>query len=364
MPTHTRGAEIRQGSIRLKNLLTRACDELTAIGLRKTEAEAFLAPAQALVDDYFFWQHQDQGLALFIDSGRLRQFKVPLPLSEQVVVGSGFHLKPLLPLLAADGTFYLLAMTADRVRLYTASRFTFAEVDDANLPVNPDADRSESDHQQPVPASPVGRPKAGFVGIGHVWAEGDRPNQRHESRLGDFVRHTAVAVERRLASNPQPLIMVADAKTVGQFKKVSGINAFGPLLAGVIEANPESLTPQQLHDAACALMQEHLDAPRAEAEEQLDSLLGRHDPRATAVIGEVVRAAYQGRVDTIFLPLDEAVWGRYQQDIDQIITGSEIEQHDLLEAAAVQTLQHGGTIHLLSETDPIDPQTAAAVLRY
>lgn len=199
--------------------------------------------------------------------------------------------------------------------------------------------------------------------MGSCLAEGDRPTQWRESWLGDFVRHTAVAVERCLAANPQPLIMVAEAKTAGQFKKVSGINALGPLLAGVIEANPESLTAQQLHDAACALMQEHLDAPRFDAEEQLGTLLGRHDPRATVVIGEVVRAAYQGRVDTIFLPEDETVWGRYEQEIDQIITGSEIEQDDLLEAAAVQTLQHGGTIYLVSETDATGPQTAAAVLR-
>ncbi|MEO6957700.1 MAG: hypothetical protein ABI137_13230 [Antricoccus sp.] len=301
-----------------------------------------------------FWQHQDQGLALFLDAEGLRQFRVPLPLNEQVVVGPGFHLKPLLPLLTADGRFYILTMTADRVRLYAASRFTCEEVHDANLPTSPAADR------QPAPASPVARPRAGFVGFGSVWAEGDRPTQWRESWLGDFVRHTAVAVERCLVANPQPLIMVAEAKTIGQFKKISGINALGPRLAGVIEANPESLTAQQLHDVACALMQEHLDAPRFDAEERL----GQHDPRATVVIGEVVRAPYQGRVDTIFLPEDETVWGRYEQEIDQIITGSAFEQDDLLEAAAVQTLRHGGTIHLFSETDATGPQTAAAVLRH
>jgi hypothetical protein len=361
MPTHIRGAQIRQGPIRLLNLLTEVYDELTAIGLREAEAEAFIAPAQSLIDDYEFWQHQDQGLALFLDSEGLQQFRVPLPLTEQIVVGPGFHLRPLLPLLVADGRFYILTATAERVRLYTASRFSIAEVHDADLPVNRDADRSEPDYQH---ASPATRPRAGFAGTGKVWAEGDRPRKWNESRLADFARHTALAVGRRLAAHPQPLIIVADAKTAGQFKKVSGINAFGPLLAGVIPADPESMTPQQLHGAACTLMQEHLDGPRADAEEHLDTLLGRHDPRATDVIGEVVRAAYQGRVETIFLPEDETIWGRYEQDIDQIVTGSEIQQDDLLEAAAVQTLHHGGAVHLLPKTYPTEPQTAAAVLRY
>lgn len=85
--------------------------------------------------------------------------------------------------------------------------------------------------------------------------------------------------------------------------------------------------------------------------------------RATTVIDEVVRAAYQGRVDTMFLSGDEELPGRYDQDIDQILTGAKAEHGDLLAAAALQPLHHGGVIHL-TRTGRTIPTAVAAILRY
>ena len=58
LPTHVRGREIRQDPIRLKNLAAEAREKLGAAGVGPAEADALLAPAMALVDDYVFWQHQ------------------------------------------------------------------------------------------------------------------------------------------------------------------------------------------------------------------------------------------------------------------------------------------------------------------
>ena len=104
LPTQIRGREIRQAPIRLKNLMGEALDGLLSAGLSRAEADAFLAPAAALVNDYGFWQHQDQGLALFLDGGEARLHQVPFPLPERVVVGPGFHVRPLLAGWTAEGT--------------------------------------------------------------------------------------------------------------------------------------------------------------------------------------------------------------------------------------------------------------------
>ena len=114
LPTHVVGREVRQGPIRLKNLVAEARDQLVSAGLDQAEAETFVEPAAVLVDDYGFWQHQNQGLALFLDGAQLRHFRVPIPLPERVAVGPGFHVMPLLPLFAADGAFLVLTITADK----------------------------------------------------------------------------------------------------------------------------------------------------------------------------------------------------------------------------------------------------------
>lgn len=361
LPTHVRGSEVRQGPIRLKNLISQAHNGLLAAGLSAAQADAFMAPAASLIDDYPFWQHQDQGLVLFLDSDREHHYQVPIPLSEQVVVGPGFHVRPLLPILAADGAFCVLTITAGSVRLFDASRFALVEADSSDLPENLSDDLGEPDYENPVQASPVARPHTGSISISNAQVYGDSPAEWRKSRLVEFARRVATAVERRLAVNPVPLVLVADAEVGGHFRKLSTL---GPLLAGVIEANPESMDQQQLHEAAYTVMRPRLDAGPVEAVERCQALLGSEDPRATTSTEDLVRAAYQGRVDTAFLSEDETVSGSYDEANDQIVNGDGPQAGDLLEAVAVQTLQHGGAVHLLSRAKVPGPGPAAAVLRY
>lgn len=363
LPTHVRGTEIRQDPIRLKNLAAEARDKLLAAGLPPAEAEAFLAPAAALVEDYGFWQHQDRGLALFLGDGEARHHKVPLPLPERVVVGPGFHVKPLLPVLAADGAFHVLTITADRVRLFDASRFAMAETASDDLPEDLDEVKGGPDYENPVQAAPVARPHTGSIAIANAQVYGDSPEDWRKGRLVEYVRRIASALQDRLASDAVPVVLVADAETGGHFRK---LGTLGPLLAGVVETNPDALDEGALHEAAYALVRPRFDAERGAAGERLAALLGRGDERAATGMEEVVRAAYQGRVDTLLLAEGESLWGRYDEGVDEVATGQEFAEtgEDLLDAVAVRTLRHGGTVYVLPEEEMPGDAPAAAILRY
>ena len=82
LPTHKAGREIRQDSIRLRNLLGEAAKRLGA-ERRPPDVEALLAPARRLVEDEEFWRHQDQGLAIFIAPGFERVHKLPIEVAEE-----------------------------------------------------------------------------------------------------------------------------------------------------------------------------------------------------------------------------------------------------------------------------------------
>lgn len=362
LPTHVRGAEIRQDPIRLKNLVNEGRDKLLAAGLPRAETDGLLAPATALVDDYGFWQHQDQGLALFLGGAGMHRFKVPLPLAEQVVVGPGFHAKPLLPVLAADGAFHVLTITADRVRLFDASRFSMVEADSSDLPENFGEVAGEADYENPVQAAPVARPHTGSVNIGNAQVYGDSPEEWRKGRLVEYVRRIASSLQDRLASDAPPVVLVADAEAGGHFQKLS---ALGPLLAGVVETNPEAMDVQALHEAAYALVQPRFDASRRQAVERFAALLGSGDGRAATGMEEVVRAAYQGRIDTLLLAEGETAWGCYDEEADEVAMGGVFAEtgQDLLDAAAVQTLRRGGNAYVLSGAE-MPQRAAAAILRY
>ena len=341
LPTHVRGREIRQDPVRLKNLVSEALDKLGAAGVQPAEAEALLAPAKALVEDYRFWQHQDQGLALFLADGGMRRHKVPITLAEQVVVGPGFHVKPLLPILAADGAFLVLTITADGVRLFDASRFTMAEDDEADLPGGLDEVMGEPDYENPLQASPAGRPRTAPIDASKAQVYGDSPEDWRKARTVEFVRRTAAALEGRVAPRPVPVVLAADAEVGGHFRKLASL---GPLLAGVIEANPEALDGPELHALAYDVVRPRFEEDRRGALERFAALLGSGDARAVAGAEEAIKAAHHGRVDTLLLAEGSTLRGRFDEAADAVAAGDGPAGtgEDLLDTAAVRTLRHGG----------------------
>jgi hypothetical protein len=362
LPTHVRGPETRQDPIRLKNLTGQARERLLEAGLSPAHADAVLAPAVALVDNVTFWRHQEQGLAIFLSGGEPHLYKLPVPVAEHLVVGPGFHVRPLLSLLAADGAFSVLTITADKVRLFHATRFAMTEDTSTGLPVSISQELGELDYENPVQASPIARPHTGSLDISNAQVYGDSPEDWRKGRLVEFTRRIAAAMDSRAAASPIPLVLIADAEIGGHFQKFS---TGRPPLAGVVDVNPESMNSADLHQAAYKIVRASLDTDRFDALHRFHSMRGRGDARAASGIEDVVRAAHRGQVDTLLLAEDSFVWGRYDESVDQVITDPALAAsgQDLLDTAAAQTLQNGGHIHLFAG-DTLSDELVGAILRY
>ena len=113
-------------------------------------------------------------------------------------------------------------------------------------------------------------------------------------------------------------------------------------------------------------MQPLLDVTRQDAIEQFTALSGQNDQRAVAEEVAVVQAAVQGRVGTFLLRLDPTLWGRFSDHTGSITVteAGDPTAEDLYEGAALLTLKHGGTVHMLSEHDLPEVRYGAAVLRF
>src|SRR5258706_6983936 len=105
-----------QGPIRLKTLINQAEKQLQGIGSDKREIESILQPARDLLTDKAFWDEPRQGLAIFCSASptafrTISDNSEAIEFTEMVSVGDSFHLKPLLPLLTGDRSFYVLAIS-------------------------------------------------------------------------------------------------------------------------------------------------------------------------------------------------------------------------------------------------------------
>jgi hypothetical protein len=359
LQTHVAGREVRQDPIRLKNLLSAAAERLRA-SRRLPEINGLLSPAQKLVEDGAFWRnqhHEQQGLAIFLAPGFERIFQLPIAVSEEVLLGSHFHIKPLLPMLEDAGAFWLLTISASHTRLYQGSRWNFTETTGLDLPQGVAKIAGMTEYQENYYASPVGR----HGGLAKAQSFGDDPDQIRKEELLEYLHRIVPVVEPLVKRNPVPVILAAHPEIQGHFREMAGWKEIHP--DGLSE-NPDVLGSEALHRQAYALIEQKQIAAREAALERLNARLSIG--KATTRPEEIVKAARYARVDTLFLNGDQHLWGVFDEAEDRVVAhGSAAEGDvDLLDYAALMTLRHGGSAIVIDRAALPPPGLSAAILRY
>jgi hypothetical protein len=359
LPTHVAGREIRQDAIRLKNLTAQMAERLRA-EWRRSEADAFLAPAASLAADEDFWRHQENGLAVFLAPGFTRVHKLPLAVAEEAVLGPHFHIKPLLPILDDAGPFRLLAISARHSRLYQGSRWTFAEVEGIDLPQGIGVIAGITQYENTHYAAPTGRRSGG---LDKAQSLGETPEDLRKTELIELLHRIAAKVEAHVTAKPMPLILAGHPEIQGHFREIASWRELWP---EGIAANPEAMRPDELHRRAYAVIAGKCEAARTEALGRLNALLGTRNSKATTRPEEIVKAARDGRVDTLFVSGDEHLWGTFDQAQDRVLAHGNPAPGDvdLLDYAAIMTLRQGGHVTMV-ERPALPPEArGAAILRY
>lgn len=129
LPTHGAGQDTDQDPIRFKNLLREAELSLLDKGLGPREVSELLQPAQALLNETYFWQHQRDGLAIFITPDDFHYYHLPFHIEELLIIARSYYVKPVLPLFTNNGHYYILAISQDEVRLFEGTRESIGQVD-------------------------------------------------------------------------------------------------------------------------------------------------------------------------------------------------------------------------------------------
>lgn len=364
MPTEQAGPPVRQNPIRFKNLVEEAARQLQANGMRGADADVFLEGARRMVADIDYWEHQAQGLAVFVTPDGIRDFRLPIPFEERVHVGDRPLIKPLLPLLSADGAYYVLAFNQGQVKLYQASRFAIREMHAGELPkglteIIAETDFDDEVHFHPTGPSPTtsGTPSQKFHSLG------ESPEELHETQVEEFLHRLAAGVKEHFAGRSVPIVTVADERLSGRFREVFHYQG---LVAEGIQENPHHLPASDLHEASYRLVRPLFEKAREEAMDRFRQFAGNRDQRAATEVPVIVAAAAEGRVDTVFVDANAALWG-HRSDEDGSVSvheSAEPGDEDLLDRAAAETMAHGGIAYALTDDRVPGPHLVSAILRY
>jgi hypothetical protein len=127
-----------------------------------------------------------------------------------------------------------------------------------------------------------------------------------------------------------------------------------------ISGNPEDISPQVLHSRALEIINPIFEREIRDHLASYGELLG--SDRTSSDIEEVVKAAFHGRVDVLFVSRGEENWGHFDPATDemQLVQTDEPGAIELLDFAAAQTLLNSGTEYALQpEVMPRDSTIAA-----
>jgi hypothetical protein len=364
MPTHRTGSETQQDPLRLKNLLREAEKHLFAQGIGTRDVKNILEPGIMLLQDSNFWQHQSDGLAFFLSSNRVRRYRLPLNFAELVVVEDHFHVSPLLPLFTGDGQFYILAVSQNEIRLLLGTRYSVSEVDIGQVGGSLAEAIPSVNHQMSLQLHTTNS-AGGMPGSGSVTFHG-QGGGRDESAKNDLLRYfrlVADGLTEFLQGDRVPLVLAGVEYLLPIYKEA---NTYPNLIDMVIKGNPDLLSADDLHKSAWDIIRPLFQVAQEEAVAQYQQLAGQSSKRVADTLEKIVPAAYDGRVETLFLASGVQQWGIFNPVTNKIKLHDQIESGDepLLDWAAVQTYLKGGIVYAVEKEKVPGGTTAAAVLRY
>ena len=336
-------------------MVRQAVEKLLVLGVNEHDAKELLQPIYELDNDDF-WQHQSDGLAIFLSPNQFRYYCLPIAFPELAVVGDHFHLKPLLQLMSGDGTFSVLALSQNQVRLFQGTRYHLDEIKLTDIPTNI-ADALQYDKPEKSLQLHTGSSK-GNSAVFHGQGAG---NEDHKNDLLSYFRQVNNGLESLFKNQQVPLILAGVDYLLPIYHEA---NTYAHLLPDGIPGNPETLTLEELHTQAWQIAQPYFDLAKVSTISHYEELQGSEKTANT--IEKVLPAAYFQRVETLFVPIDKTVWGVFNPDGNsiQIHAQQETGDEDLLDLAALHTLTNGGTVYAVEQGDVPEHKAIAAILRY
>lgn len=358
MPAHRGGTDIRQDQIRFKNLTQQVQDTLKKRGYRDGDIDKLLAPVHELRQDTPLWQHMSDGFVIFRSENHFSYNQFPVSFEEMAVVQHRFHLKPLIPLLTGNGLYYVLGLSQNNVSLYEGSRFGLKEIESSFLPENlAKALRIDEFVESRQFHTGANMTQGGRAAIFHGHGG---PEEDQKELIRQYFREINKNLTPFLTDREVPLVLAG----VEYLHPIyHAVNAHKGLIEEGVTGNPEQYSARELHHRSWEIVSTVFEREMQDARKAFE--LNRDNRKTAHELDVIMKTAHQGRIETLFVTVDEQVWGRYDAERFELRLETKDETpEDLLDLCSVKTLLNGGTVYGVKRNDVPDGHQAAAVMRY
>ena len=362
IPISASETDTRAPEDRLKNSLDAANETMRARGVDKRTRAAVLEPTRGAVADIDFRQHRAPSLSVFASENFGEVFEWPITVPEITVVGHRFYIVPLLPLINASSSFFVLALNATGTRLLECDDYGWTDRTPAKLPTAPEV-RAETDYQPNMEGNPVApAPRRKYVAATGTHSF-ESPDELRKTEFLEYLHRLSAALEEYLRDDRRSIILVADSDIGGHFRKLTKLRQLSDQL---IDLNAHGLDNDRLVTTARSLRRPPGQAAIGEFLDVANARLGRSDPRVGTRLEEIVPAAHFSRVDSVMVAAGETVWGRFDEANATVVAhnapSGDVEE--LLNEIVAETLLKGGRAFSARRQDVPRRSYAVATFRY
>src|SRR5690554_2853805 len=128
MPTFKSHPENQQVSGKFRQLV-KEVEESLLLKHSPSDVTELLEPFNKLADDYNFWQHTEEGLAVLRTKDFFKIIGLQTSVDKLVVVADSFHTKPLRKYLQTLERYQVLGLSLNEVSFYEGNRHSLTEVE-------------------------------------------------------------------------------------------------------------------------------------------------------------------------------------------------------------------------------------------
>jgi hypothetical protein len=333
-------------------------ERLTTLGLSSAFVADFLQPVQRLASSSVFWRHQSKGLAIFLAPDSLHILRLPYPFERQAAVSNQFYIRPLLPLISADGRFYVLTLKRDAIDLLQGTREGLDRVEVTEAPETLEAMWKRESPTVQIPTREEGQEicywPATFAGPGLEVREDEGGVADHFRRLDKGLN--------QLLDAQVPLVLAGPSAYRSLYREISSYPELMP--QGIDEKERQHLG--ELQRQGREIVEPDWKRKKRRALAEYERLAEGGSVAVSDDLEEILLAAYKGEVKTLFVPMTLQRWGTFEGETGYVTSHAEPEAGDveLLDQAAGYTFVRGGEVYTEGSKGVQVRDSVAAVFRY
>jgi hypothetical protein len=185
--------------------------------------------------------------------------------------------------------------------------------------------------------------------------------ETHKENLLRYFQLLDQGISKLLSGETAPLVLAGVDYLLPIYRQA---NSYGHLLQEEVAGSQEHLRDDEIQARTLPIVQ-------ADFQGQREAVLSRYHELAnkgvaSADLSSVILAAFQARVETLLVAIDEHRWGDFDEETGRV--REDVEQRpdgfDLLNLATIHTLLNNGVVYACQRQDMPNQEPVAAILRF